>query len=159
MLPRGLCCAHGWDSYWPFTLVIRPSNSSAAPGAAVVSVMAGMGSDRAQGSRGRGDGREAEEDWQGCCRAERRGWLWSMSQSALQHLGLERQLDEMGRVTPSGLKMRGMDRTAFVDVHGGVQSMVCSLHEHSHDFFCRGRFKLFTKIGKKSLPVLTPPPS
>lgn len=43
-----LSCAHCRDSYRPFALVIRPSNSSAAPGAAVVSVMAGMGSDWAQ---------------------------------------------------------------------------------------------------------------
>lgn len=67
-----------------------------------------------------------------------------MSQSAPQHLGLERQLDEMGRVTPSGLKMRGMGRSAFVDVHGGVQSMVCSLHEHSHDFIFVGAGSSFS---------------
>ena len=41
--------AHCRDSYQPFALVIRPSNSSVAPGAAVVSVMAGMGSSLALG--------------------------------------------------------------------------------------------------------------
>lgn len=45
--------AHSRDSYRPFTLVVRPSNSSVAPGAAVVSVMAGMGSDWALGRQRR----------------------------------------------------------------------------------------------------------
>lgn len=44
---------HCRDSYRPFALVIRPSNSSVAPGAAVVSVMAGMGSDWALGRQKR----------------------------------------------------------------------------------------------------------
>lgn len=81
-----------------------------------------------------------------------------MSQSAPQHLGLERQLDEMGRVTPSGLKMRGMDRSAFVDVHGRVQSMVCSLHEHSHVFFLLGQVQAFHQNRKEIPASFNPPP-
>lgn len=46
-------CTHCRASYWPFSLVIRPSNSSVEPEAAVASVMAGMGSDSAQGRQRR----------------------------------------------------------------------------------------------------------
>lgn len=47
------CFVHIVDSYRPFTLVISSSNSSVAPRAAVVSVMAGMGSDWALGRQER----------------------------------------------------------------------------------------------------------
>lgn len=46
-----------------------------------------------------------------------------------QHLGLEQQLGEMGRVTHSGFKMRGMIKSASIDIFGGVQLMVCLLYE------------------------------
>ena len=41
-----------------------------------------------------------------------------------QHLGLEQQLGEMGRVTQSGFKMRGMIQSAYIDIFGSVQ-LVC----------------------------------
>lgn len=49
-------------------------------------------------------------EWQGWGWAERRGWLWSMSQSAPEHLGLEEQLENTDRATQNGLKMRARER-------------------------------------------------
>lgn len=46
-----------------------------------------------------------------------------------QHLGLEQQLGEMGRVTQSGFKMRGMIQSAYIDILGGVQLVVWLLYE------------------------------
>lgn len=48
-----LSCTHCRDSYRPFAPVIRPSNSSVAPEAAVATVMAGMGWGRAPGRQRR----------------------------------------------------------------------------------------------------------
>lgn len=158
MLPRGLCCAHGRDSYRPFTRVIRPSNSSAAPGAAVVSVMAGMGSDWAQGRRGGGmEGRRRKTDrdvaglneeadcdpW-----VSQRRSTWAWSGSWMRWAGWHRV----------GSKWEGWTVGLLLTFTVGCSRwFVRCMSIHMIFFFCQGRFKLFTKTGKKSLPVLTPP--
>lgn len=115
-----LFCTHCRASYRPFTLVIRSSNFSAAPGAAVVSAIAGMGWDWAPGRQKR---------LTGMLLGWTKGLIVIHESVGAAAPGLGAAAGELGRVRQSGFKMRGMIQSAHIDIPGRAQSVEWLLYE------------------------------